>query len=142
MYVFLALYPVGKSSSSVHGLTFPLYLVFANCSHNQYDEGWDSSNLMNCTIYQTKTLSTDYFISCHFLYCQIINNNNNNNNNALYIYILPYSSVSTYVGLYGSGLFNFGSYVNLPTLFICLLGFNVPTSFLFILLFLYAEVLR
>ena len=34
--------------------------------------------------------------------------------------ILLYSGVSTYVGLYGSGLFNFGSYVNLPTL---LLGF-------------------
>ena len=29
--------------------------------------------------------------------------------------ILLYSSVSTYVGLYGSGLFNFGSYVSLPT---------------------------
>ena len=27
--------------------------------------------------------------------------------------ILLYSGLSTYVGLYGSGLFNFGSYVNL-----------------------------
>ena len=44
-----------------------------------------------------------------------------------------YSSVSTYVGLYGSGLFNFGSYVSLPTLFACFLGFDVPTSsFIFI----------
>ena len=31
--------------------------------------------------------------------------------------ILLYSGVNTYVGLYGSGLFNFWSYVNLPTLF-------------------------
>ena len=39
----------------------------------------------------------------------------------------------TYVGLYGSGLFNFRSYVNLPTLFACFLGFDVPTSsFIFI----------
>ena len=44
--------------------------------------------------------------------------------------ILLYSGVSTYVGLYGSGLFNFGSYVDLPTYF---LGFDVPTSsFIFI----------
>ena len=36
-------------------------------------------------------------------------------------------------GLYGSGLFNFRSYVNLPTLFACFLGFDVPTSsFIFI----------
>ena len=34
-----------------------------------------------------------------------------------------------YVGLYGSGLFNFWSYVNLLTLFAYLLGFDVPTSF-------------
>ena len=33
--------------------------------------------------------------------------------------ILLYNSVSTYVGLYGSGLFIFGSYVSLPTLFAC-----------------------
>ena len=47
--------------------------------------------------------------------------------------ILLYSSVSTYVGLYGSALFNFMSYVNLPTLFACFLGFDVPTSsFIFI----------
>ena len=47
--------------------------------------------------------------------------------------ILLYSGVSTYVGLYGSGLFNFGSYVSLPTLFACFLGFDVPTSsFIFI----------
>ena len=50
--------------------------------------------------------------------------------------ILLYSGVSTYVGLYGSGLFNFRSYVvyvNLPTLFACFLGFDVPTSsFIFI----------
>ena len=39
----------------------------------------------------------------------------------------------TYIGLYGSGLFNFRSYVNLPTLFTCFLGFDVPTSsFIFI----------
>ena len=42
---------------------------------------------------------------------------------------LLYSGVSTYVGLYGSGLFNFRSYVNLPTLFACFLGFDVPTSY-------------
>ena len=39
--------------------------------------------------------------------------------------ILLYRSVSTYVGLYGSGLFNCGSYVSLPTLFAC---FGVLTS--------------
>ena len=48
----------------------------------------------------------------------------------------------TYVGLYGSGLFTFGSYVSFPTLFACFLGFDIPTSsFTFIksvfLLFLY-----
>ena len=42
--------------------------------------------------------------------------------------ILLYSSVSTYVGLYGSSLCNFGSYVSLPTLFACFLGFDIPTS--------------
>ena len=42
--------------------------------------------------------------------------------------ILLYSSVSTYVGLYGSSLFNFGSYVSLLTLFACFLGFSIPTS--------------
>ena len=52
--------------------------------------------------------------------------------------ILLYS-VSTYVGLYGSGLFNFGSHL---TLFACFLGFDIPTSsFIFIgnvfLLFLF-----
>ena len=47
--------------------------------------------------------------------------------------ILLYSGVSTYVGLYRSGLFNFGSYVSLPTLFTCFLGFDIPTSsFIFI----------
>ena len=47
--------------------------------------------------------------------------------------ILFYSSVSTYVGLYGSGLFNFVSYVSFPTLFTCFLGFDIPTSsFIFI----------
>ena len=58
---------------------------------------------------------------------------------------LPYNHISTYtaikqntksctyVGLCGSGLFNFRSYVNLPTLFACFLGFDVPTSsFIFI----------
>ena len=41
--------------------------------------------------------------------------------------ILLYSGVSTYVG------FNFASYVSLPTLFTCFLGFDVPTSsFIFI----------
>ena len=44
----------------------------------------------------------------------------------------------TYVGLYGSGLFNFGSHI---TLFACFLGFDIPTSFIFIgnvfLLFLF-----
>ena len=43
--------------------------------------------------------------------------------------MLLYSSVSIYVGLYGSGLFNFGSHL---TLFTCFLGFDVPTSFIFI----------
>ena len=38
-----------------------------------------------------------------------------------------------YSSLYRSGLFNFGSYVSLPTLFTCFLGFDVPTSsFIFI----------
>ena len=37
--------------------------------------------------------------------------------------------VRAYVGLYGSGLFNFGSYVSL---FTCFLGFDVPASFIFI----------
>ena len=31
--------------------------------------------------------------------------------------------------MHGSGLFNFGSYVSL---FACFLGFDVPTSFIFI----------
>ena len=36
----------------------------------------------------------------------------------------------TYVGLYGSGLFNFGSHL---TFFACFLGFDIPTSsFIFI----------
>ena len=66
-------------------------------------------------------------------------------------YNVPYISIytpikqntksCTYVGLYGSGLFNFGYYVNLPTLFASFLGFYVPTSsFIFIenfLLFLF-----
>ena len=30
--------------------------------------------------------------------------------------VFVFRGVSTYVGLYGSGLFNFGSYANLPTL--------------------------
>ena len=34
----------------------------------------------------------------------------------------------TYVGLYGTGLLNFGSYVNLPTLFTYFLGFDILTS--------------
>ena len=37
------------------------------------------------------------------------------------LFILLYSGVSTYVGLYGSGLFNFRSYVNFP-------NFEVLTS--------------
>ena len=45
---------------------------------------------------------------------------------------LFYSGVSTCIGLYGSGLFNFGCYVNLPTLFAYILGFDVPISFIFI----------
>ena len=39
-----------------------------------------------------------------------------------------WEAVSTYVRLYGSGLFNFGSYVSFPTLFTCFLGFDIPTS--------------
>ena len=46
--------------------------------------------------------------------------------------ILFYRGVGTYVGLYGSGFFNFGSYVSFPTLFACFLGFDIPTSFTFI----------
>ena len=46
--------------------------------------------------------------------------------------ILLYSSVSTYVGLYGSGLFNFGSYVNLPTMFWVLTSLLPTSSFIFI----------
>ena len=34
----------------------------------------------------------------------------------------------TYIGLYGSGLFNFGCYINLPTLFTYFLGFDIHTS--------------
>ena len=34
----------------------------------------------------------------------------------------------TYVGLYGSGLFSFGSYVSFPTLFACFWGFDIHTS--------------
>ena len=46
---------------------------------------------------------------------------------------LGYSDVSTYVGLYGSGLFNFVYYVSLPTLFAYFLGFDIPaSSFMFI----------
>ena len=48
------------------------------------------------------------------------------------IYILLCRGVSTYVGLYvyiyGSDLFNFGSYVCLPTLFACLLGFDISST--------------
>ena len=58
-----------------------------------------------------------------------------------YSCILLYSGVSTYVGLYGSGLFNFGSHL---TLFACFLGFDIPTSsFIFIgLLFLYIYIYK
>ena len=38
---------------------------------------------------------------------------------------LLYNGVSTYVGLYRIGLFNFGSYVNHPPLFAYFLGFDV-----------------
>ena len=42
-------------------------------------------------------------------------------------------SSCTYVGLYGSGLIKFVSYVSLPNLFACFLGFDIPTSsFIFI----------
>ena len=51
----------------------------------------------------------------------------------LHRYSSLYRGVSTYVGLYGSGSFNFGSYVSFPTLFACFLGFDIPTSsFIFI----------
>ena len=41
--------------------------------------------------------------------------------------------VNTHVVLYVSGLFNFGFYVSLPTLFACFLAFDVPaSSFVFI----------
>ena len=47
--------------------------------------------------------------------------------------ILLYSGVSTCVGLYGSGLFNFGSYVSSPNLLRMLFCFDIPTSsFIFI----------
>ena len=51
--------------------------------------------------------------------------------------ILLYSGVSTYVGLHGSGLFNFGSHL---TLFACLLGFDIPhlLSFLLEMFFYYS----
>ena len=48
------------------------------------------------------------------------------------LYILLYSGVSTYAGLYESGLFNFGC---LPTLFACFLGFDIPTSFILLKIF-------
>ena len=64
--------------------------------------------------------------------------------NSTALCILLYSDVSTYVGLYGSGLFNFGSYVTLPTLFTCFLGFDIPTSFFILLkmflIFLYIYI--
>ena len=41
--------------------------------------------------------------------------------------ILFYSGVSTYVRLYGSGLFNFGSNIDLLTLFAYFLDTDVPT---------------
>ena len=58
-------------------------------------------------------------------------------------FIKPYTSTYTaikqntksciYVRLYGSGLFNFGSCViTIPTLSACFLGFDIPTSFIFI----------
>ena len=51
--------------------------------------------------------------------------------------ILLYSGVSTYVGLYGSGLFNFGSYVSLPTLVACFLGFDIrKSSFILLKMFI------
>ena len=52
----------------------------------------------------------------------------NSSNISTALCILLYSGVSTYVGLYGSGLFNFGSYDNLPNFFAYVLGFNVHTS--------------
>ena len=55
--------------------------------------------------------------------------------------ILLYSGVSTYVGLYGSGLFNFGSYVSLPTLFACFFGFDIRKSS-FILLKMFIIILH
>ena len=52
--------------------------------------------------------------------------------------ILLYSGLSTYVGLYGSGLFNLGP----PNLVHIILGFDVPTSSsIFIEMFLYIHVL-
>ena len=58
---------------------------------------------------------------------------------SIYPYISTYTAIKqntkscTYVGLYGSGLFNSGSYVSFPTLFACFLSFDVYTSsFIFI----------
>ena len=56
-----------------------------------------------------------------------------NNNISTFTTIKQNTKHCTYVGLYGSGLFNFRSYINLPTLFACFLGFDIPTSsFIFI----------
>ena len=60
----------------------------------------------------------------------VLHNNYNTNYSPYSYHTKIKSRLSTYVELYGSGLFNFRSYVNLPTLFACFLGFDVPTSFL------------
>ena len=60
---------------------------------------------------------------------------------SIYPYISTYTAIKqntkscTYVGLYGSGLFNFGSYVSFPTLFTCFFGFDIPTSFILLKMF-------
>ena len=65
-----------------------------------------------------------------------VNNNNNESIHKYKLYHLFRWDSSTYAAIkqniYGSGLFNFGSYVSLPTLLAYFLSFDVPTSLIFI----------
>ena len=68
------------------------------------------------TIVTTNNIANRFHITLHSTYTAIKQNTKN----------------FTYVVYYGNGLFNFGSYGNLPTLFAYVLGFDVPTSSIFI----------
>ena len=80
--------------------------------------GLDSSSSEDNSIPSIRQLKNHFHVTPHkYIFC-----------------ILLYSGISTYTyeELYGSGLFNFGSYINLLTLFAYFLGFDIPTSFIFI----------